>query len=118
MNKYFDGEGEDRILLTPSLNGAVCLGNGKHKGIDIRCDECNFFSRCFPNGEAAEEIENWDGTDNQVMKGYVLRALKNMQMYYQKEALSESQTKALMQALKWATDDMTAQEAYDYYVTH
>lgn len=45
----FDGEGENRILLTPSPNGELCLGNGQHEEIEIRCDECSFFLECFPD---------------------------------------------------------------------
>lgn len=53
-DRYYDGDGKysKRIRLTPSPNGEKCLGNGEHKGIEIRCDECNFFLECFP--ETAE----------------------------------------------------------------
>lgn len=33
----------------PSLGGTECKGNGKHEGIEIQCDECDFFLECFPN---------------------------------------------------------------------
>ncbi len=45
----YDGEGSERIRLTPSLNGADCLGNGEHKDIEIRCDECDHYLECFPD---------------------------------------------------------------------
>jgi hypothetical protein len=44
-----DGKGAEKIVLTPSLYGAKCKGNGQHKNIERRCDECNFFLECFPN---------------------------------------------------------------------
>lgn len=34
--KYYDGEGSDRIELTPLAGGKDCLGNGEHEGIEIR----------------------------------------------------------------------------------
>lgn len=46
--RYYDGDGADRIRLTPSPDGADCLGNGLHEGIEIRCDECSFYLECFP----------------------------------------------------------------------
>lgn len=42
----------DGLLLTPSLGGKDCKGNGSHKGIEIRCDECNYFLECFPEYES------------------------------------------------------------------
>lgn len=41
-------------VLTPSPNGADCLGNGKcfdENGDEIECccDECNYFLECFPS---------------------------------------------------------------------
>lgn len=47
--KYYDGEGSDRIELTPSAGGKDCLGNGEHEGIEIRCDECDFLMLCSKN---------------------------------------------------------------------
>ncbi len=38
----------NEIKLTPSKNGEKCIGNGKHPGIEIQCDECDFFLVCFP----------------------------------------------------------------------
>ena len=32
----------------PSLGGTECKGNGKHEGIEIQCDECDYFLICFP----------------------------------------------------------------------
>ena len=63
------------------------------------------------------EIENWGfNYENETMKGYVLYALKMIQENEPEQQLSEDQKKALMRGLNWATSDLTAQEAYEYYV--
>lgn len=63
------------------------------------------------------EIENWGfACENEVMKGYVLYALEEMKRNTPELQLSEAQKDALMVALNWATSDMTAQEAYKYYL--
>lgn len=36
------------VLLTPSLEGAECLGNGEHSGIECCCDNCDYYLICFP----------------------------------------------------------------------
>lgn len=65
------------------------------------------------------EIENWGfNYENETMKGYVLYALKLMSADYPELKLSEEQKKLLLNALNWATDDKTAQEAYEYYCKH
>lgn len=53
------------IELNPSPNGKDCLANGQHEGIEISCDECNFFLQCFPENilanrkvEASETAEH------------------------------------------------------------
>lgn len=33
----------------PSLGGTECKGNGKHEGIEIQCDECDYFLICYTN---------------------------------------------------------------------
>ena len=54
MNINFMSE-EDRIdpgtgiLLTPSLHGEACLGNGLYSGYECCCDECDYFLTCFPD---------------------------------------------------------------------
>lgn len=63
------------------------------------------------------EIENWGWrNENEVMKGYVLRALKEIEQNEPELKLSEEQKTALFNGLRWATSDLTAQEAYDYYI--
>ena len=36
--------------LTPGNGGKNCLGNGTHPGIEICCDGCDFFLRCYEIG--------------------------------------------------------------------
>ena len=36
------------ILITPSPQGELCLGNGEHEGYECCCDECGYFLDCFP----------------------------------------------------------------------
>ena len=61
------------------------------------------------------DIPNWNGDDNQVMKGYILKAVA----MWNKENLTEQITQRtlddLLTALRWATDELTAEEAYRYY---
>ena len=66
----------------------------------------------------AQEIPNWDGTDNQVMKGYILKArdLWNKDNYT--DPIPDDAVENLLMALKWATEDLTASEAFSYYMTH
>lgn len=44
------------IMLTPSLNGRECLGNGTWPGYEICCDECDYFMFC--HGENKENVPN------------------------------------------------------------
>lgn len=37
----------DGLMLNPG-NPDKCLGNGKMRNIECRCDECDHFSRCYP----------------------------------------------------------------------
>lgn len=61
-------------------------------------------------------IENWGfRSENEVMKGYVLYALKMVKENEPELQLSAEQKEALLRGLNWATSDLTAQEAYDYY---
>lgn len=64
------------------------------------------------------KIQNWTGIENSCMKGYILYALKLMGDECPNLKLSDEQKDMLFNALSWATDDKTAQEAYDYYCTH
>lgn len=62
------------------------------------------------------DIDNWGfNYENETMKGYVLYALKEIEKNEPKLKLSDEQKEILLKALNWATSDMTAQEAFDYY---
>ena len=63
------------------------------------------------------KIENWGWrSENEVMKGYVLYALKMIAENEPEQQLTSEQKDALMRGLNWATSDLTAQEAYDHYI--
>ena len=63
------------------------------------------------------EIDNWGyNYENETMKGYVLYALKMIKENQPELQLSDEQRKALFAGLNWASLNLTAQEAYDYYV--
>lgn len=64
------------------------------------------------------DIKNWDGIENNVMKGYILYALREMERNVPELKLSEEQKDALFNGLSWATSDMTAQEAYNFYINN
>ena len=61
------------------------------------------------------DIPNWNGDDNQVMKGYILKAIDMWNIDYPTKAFSEEIIENLMNALRLATDELTAEEAYRYY---
>ena len=63
-----------------------------------------------------KKIENWGfKNENEVMKGYVLYALKMIKENEPELQLTAEQKDALMRGLNWATSDLTAQEAYELY---
>ncbi|MBO7310630.1 MAG: hypothetical protein J6U86_04485 [Clostridia bacterium] len=64
------------------------------------------------------EIQNWDGTQNCVMLGYIMRAVNEWNEQYPDDQIDRATIDKLTCALKWAWDDMTATEAYRYYMTH
>ena len=41
------------IRLTPSIHGVDCLGNGERPGLECCCDECDWYTTCFPDWETA-----------------------------------------------------------------
>ena len=62
------------------------------------------------------EIENWGlNNENEVMKGYIMYALKQIDQNRPGLQLTKEQKEALWNGLRWATSDMTAQDAYEYY---
>ncbi len=65
--------------------------------------------------EVPEEIPNWTCEENQTMKGYILKAVDLWNEENPSEQISRTMLDHLFLALRWATDDMTAEEAYHYY---
>ena len=64
---------------------------------------------------AANNIPNWNGNDNQVMKGYILKAVAMWNRENLTEQITQKMLDNLLTALSWATDELTAEEAYRYY---
>lgn len=64
---------------------------------------------------STEKISNFNGTENQVMKGYILKAIDMWNIDYPSVAFSKETIDNLLTALHWATDELTAEEAYHYY---
>ena len=61
------------------------------------------------------DIPNRNGDDNQVMKGYILKAIDLWNKEYPATAFSKETIDNLLTALRWATDELTTEEAYRYY---
>ena len=62
------------------------------------------------------KIDNWGyNYENESMKGYILYALKMIKENEPELQLTEEQKTALFNGLRWATSDLTAEEAYNYY---
>ena len=49
MKDHISPTENDKSILTPSLGGIECKGNGQHEGIEIQCDECDHFLVCYPD---------------------------------------------------------------------
>ena len=64
---------------------------------------------------AVNDIPNWNGNDNQVMKGYILKAVAMWNRENLTEQITQKTLDNLLTALRWATDEITAEEAYRYY---
>ena len=41
--------GKEHLLLVPSRHGERCPSTGEHPGIECRCDECDWYLKCFPD---------------------------------------------------------------------
>ncbi len=41
--------GQERWLYRPNVHGKYCPSSGDNKGIECRCDNCDFFLNCFPD---------------------------------------------------------------------
>ena len=61
------------------------------------------------------DIPNWNGDDNQVMKGYILKAVAMWNRANLTEQITQKTLDNLLTALGWATEELTAEEAYHYY---
>ena len=63
-------------------------------------------------------IPNWGSTENTVCKGYIYAAIKffNNTYGYYDDSLNDANN--FMNCLKWAFNDMTAQNAYYFYYNH
>ncbi len=61
------------------------------------------------------DIPNWNCDDNQVMKGYILKAVAMWNRANLTEQITQKTLDNLLTALSWATDELTAEEAYHYY---
>ncbi len=60
MKDHISPTENDKSILTPSLGGKDCKCNGKHKGIEIQCDECCYYLICFPEYKTQRKENNSD----------------------------------------------------------
>ena len=63
-------------------------------------------------------MQNWAGEENSAMRGYIKKAIFEWNLAYPEELISDEVKNSLLQALRWATDDMTATEAAMYDEKH
>lgn len=65
-------------------------------------------------------MQNWSGEENEAMRGYILYAAKllngSSRQEYGADAITDSDLCGLFRYLYRATDDMTADEARNYYL--
>ena len=65
-------------------------------------------------------MQNWGGEQNNAMRGYILLAIKyannESRAEYGCDAISDTVKDELFKHLRWATDDLTADEAQAYYL--
>ena len=61
-------------------------------------------------------INNWNDKENCILKGYVYYALEKMKFNTPEHILSEEQQTILIQALNWETSNLTAENAYHFYL--
>ena len=52
--------------------------------------------------------------ENEIMKGYCQKAFDDLALYSDVE-ITEEQREAFLKALGWATDELTASEALQYF---
>lgn len=63
-------------------------------------------------------MQNWGYEENVIMRGYIKKAINEWNLAYPDQAIDEQTKTSLLQALRWATDDMTAAEAAKYDEKH
>lgn len=67
-------------------------------------------------------MQNWSGDENAAMKGYIQYAVNLMNAdsrdEYGVDLIDELKLETLFRYLRRATDDLTADEAYNYYQKH
>lgn len=67
-------------------------------------------------------MQNWAGEENEAMKGYIMAAVGRMNRDSVEDtgklAVREDTLEALMHYLHRVTDDMTADQAQQYYLKH
>lgn len=49
-------KGKEHRLYRPSRHGEECPSNGQRPGIECRCDECNWYLKCFPDWETYKSV--------------------------------------------------------------
>jgi len=60
-------------------------------------------------------MKNWSTEENEAMRGYILLAAKLQQSAEGKGAITDSELKSLLFYLYRATDEMTAEQAAEFY---
>lgn len=63
-----------------------------------------------------EELPNWGGEENYAMYGYIYKAVEIYNRYHPEEPISDSELKKIMIGLRCSTDELTAQQALDYFM--
>lgn len=63
-----------------------------------------------------EPLPNWGGEENYAMYGYIYKAVEIYNQYHPESVISDSEVKKIMIGLRYATDDLTAQDALDYFM--
>lgn len=84
-------------VLTPSFHGEKCGHNGRHIDFELACDECNFYSVCFPDWAAANSADYLEATI-QTASAYALKTF--LQAHTAKNTLSDEEKKIVLQVMQ------------------
>lgn len=126
---------EDGVAHCPSCRQAALEDEYTGKPILFKfCPECGeFLNGICKNSATQNETADMDGglpikinfvpktqyclsdSDTEVLKGYVLGAFKVLEAYHKELQFSEEQKAELLHALELSAEDMTTQEAYEYF---